>query len=240
VPVTVDRAGSEVALDVDLRAYTYAPDGESGTVETGCGLGILMEPTPTERIGPVEGLVRAPQEFIEILGLSVKGLASFFSPSGISDFANQVSNASEDREAQQTGADEPDEADDDPCAPTAAGTAPTSSSGGSSDGENRVLSIYGLVRFGSDVGGVNPSALIGLFALINIFIGAFNLVPLLPFDGGHVSIAVYEKIQEKRLGRRRYFADVSRLLPLTYAVVVALGMLFLSSLYLDVINPIQG
>ena len=28
--------------------------------------------------------------------------------------------------------------------------------------------------------------LLGLFALINIFIGVFNLVPLLPFDGGHV------------------------------------------------------
>ena len=70
-------------------------------------------------------------------------------------------------------------------------------------------------------------------------IGVFNLVPLLPFDGGHVAIAVYERIQERRLGRRRYFTDVSRLLPLTNLVVIALGLLFLSSLYLDVMNPIQ-
>ena len=76
--------------------------------------------------------------------------------------------------------------------------------------------------------------------MINIFIGMFNLVPLLPFDGGHVAIAVYEKVQEKRLGRRRYFTDVSRLLPLTYGVVLVLGMLFVSSLYLDVVNPIGG
>ena len=58
--------------------------------------------------------------------------------------------------------------------------------------------------------------------------------------GGHVAIAVYENIQERRLHRRRYFADVSRLLPLTYVVVLLLGMLFVSSLYLDVVNPIGG
>ena len=82
------------------------------------------------------------------------------------------------------------------------------------------------------------ASLVTLFALVNIFIGIFNLVPLLPFDGGHVAIAVYENIQEKRLHRRRYFADVTRLLPLTYGVVLVLGLLFVSSLYLDVVNPI--
>ncbi|MFN8018528.1 MAG: site-2 protease family protein [Acidimicrobiales bacterium] len=37
---------------------------------------------------------------------------------------------------------------------------------------------------------MDPAALLGLFALINIFIGMFNLIPLLPFDGGHVAIAL--------------------------------------------------
>ena len=73
---------------------------------------------------------------------------------------------------------------------------------------------------------------------MNVFIGVFNLVPLLPFDGGHVVIAVYEKIQERRLHRKRYFTDVTKLLPLTYVVVVALGLLFMSSLYLDIANPL--
>ena len=68
----------------------------------------------------------------------------------------------------------------------------------------------------------------------------FNLVPLLPFDGGHVLIAVYEKIQEKRLHRRRYFTDVARLLPLTYVVVSMLVLLFVSTLYLDIANPLQS
>ena len=137
------------------------------------------------------------------------------------------------------GTDKHDEkvAKEDPCA-AGASSSGSASSGGAS--ENRILSILGLVRIGSDVGGTDPAALIGLFALVNIFIGMFNLIPLLPFDGGHVAIAVYEKIQEKRLHRTRYFADVSRLLPLTYVVVLALGMLFISSLYLDIINPVGG
>jgi membrane-associated protease RseP (regulator of RpoE activity) len=242
VPVTVDRGGEELTVDVDLRAYTYVPEeAPSAGVQRGCGLGIRMAEAPVEQVSPIQGLVEAPQEFANIMRLSMQGLVSFFSPSGISDFAGQVSNASEDRELAQAS-DEPAEPaeDEDLCAPTTGstgGSAPTASSG-SGDGENRILSIVGLVRFGSDVGGVDPSALIGLFALINIFIGVFNLIPLLPFDGGHVSIAVYEKIQERRLGRRRYFADISRLLPLTYAVVLVLGMLFVSSLYLDLVNPI--
>ena len=84
------------------------------------------------------------------------------------------------------------------------------------------------MRIGAHAGAVDAGSLIGLFALINIFIGVFNLVPLLPFDGGHVAIAVYERIQERRLRRKRYFTDVAKLLPLTYVVVLLLGMIFVS------------
>lgn len=227
VPVTVVRDGEEITQDVALRRYTYE-DQEA------CGLGIVMASQEIEKVGPVAGLVETPKQFAEVAWLSAKGLASFFTPSGIGSFASQVGSAQDDAStrAETEAAEERD-----PCSPTAA--AP---SGGGSQGEDRILSIYGLVRIGSDVGGVDPGALIGLFALINIFIGMFNLVPLLPFDGGHVAIAVYERVQEKRLhyGERRYFTDVSRLLPLTYGVVVVLGMLFVTSLYLDIVNPIGG
>jgi membrane-associated protease RseP (regulator of RpoE activity) len=228
VPVSFLRDGDELSADVDLQAYTYEAD--DGSTRTSCGLGIVMADAPEETVGPIEGLVEAPKQFFSVVRLSVGGLVSFFSPSGIADFAQQVGNAGEDRAERQ---DAVDQVQEDPCA-----TGATSS--GSSSGENRVVSIYGVARIGSEVGGFQPSALIGMFALFNIFIGVFNLTPLLPFDGGHVSIAVYEKIQERRLGRRRYFADVSRLLPLTYVVVAAMAMLFVSSLYLDVVNPIGG
>jgi membrane-associated protease RseP (regulator of RpoE activity) len=83
--------------------------------------------------------------------------------------------------------------------------------------------------------------LLMLFALINIFIGVFNLMPLLPFDGGHVVVAVYEKAQEWRLHlRQRYFADVMKLMPLTYLVVLLLAGIFVTTLYLDIAKPITS
>lgn len=233
VPVTFVRDGTVQTVDLTLGAYSFTL--ADGAVAKTCGLGITMAEPPEETVGPVEGLVKAPQQFGEIFAISVKGLGSFFSPSGISSFGSQVGNAQQDSKA----AKQADSDNSETCAEKAAAIAKdpsgSATASGSSTGENRILSIYGLVRIGSSVDVVS---LVTLFALINIFIGIFNLVPLLPFDGGHVAIAVYENIQEKRLHRRRYFADVTRLLPLTYGVVIVLGLLFVSSLYLDVVNPI--
>lgn len=234
VKVAYVRDGAAASAVISLKAYTYTDD--SGAKSRSCGLGVVLEAPPNEKIGPVQGLVKAPQEFANIFKISVKGLGSFFSPSGISSFGSQVGNAHKD---SATAKQDVKQEETDPCAARAKAAASANGTG-TPTGENRILSIYGLVRFGSSVGGVDPAALIGLFALINIFIGIFNLIPLLPFDGGHVAIAVYENIQERRLHRRRYFADVSKLLPLTYAVVLVLGMIFVSSLYLDVVNPIGG
>lgn len=235
VPVTYVRDGHTATVPVTLGAYSFTL--EDGSIFRTCGMGITMAGPQKETVGPVEGLVKAPQQFSEIFAISMKGLGSFFSPSGISSFGSQVGSAHQDREqAKETKADTSETCKEKAAAiakdPSAGGT---TSGSGSGSGENRILSIWGLVQFGSSVDVVS---LVTLFALINIFIGIFNLIPLLPFDGGHVAIAVYENIQEKRLHRRRYFADVTRLLPLTYGVVVVLGLLFVSSLYLDVVNPI--
>jgi membrane-associated protease RseP (regulator of RpoE activity) len=73
-------------------------------------------------------------------------------------------------------------------------------------------------------------------AQLNFVLGAINLVPLLPFDGGHIAVAVYERVRTRK--GRRHMADVSRLLPLTYAVVLLLGLLMVSSVYLDIVDPI--
>lgn len=64
----------------------------------------------------------------------------------------------------------------------------------------------------------------------NIFIGIVNWFPMLPFDGGHMLVAAYEKVRSRR---RRYYADVSKLLPLTYALVAVMLVLFLGNTYLD-------
>jgi len=199
--------------------------GNTGFVGVGAGA------APNERVGVLRGVVRAPAEFVNIGSLSLKGLGHFFTPSGISSFAHQVTNARTDATASKDTARTTGTASDSKLLERGAPVGPES---------NRLMSILGVVRFGSDIGKVDPGALITLFALINISIGAINLAPLLPFDGGHVVIAFYEKAQELRLRRRRYFTDVARLLPFTYVVVVLLAMLFVSSIYLDLANPISA
>ena len=76
--------------------------------------------------------------------------------------------------------------------------------------------------------------------MLNVFIGIFNLVPLLPLDGGHVALATYERIREIGRGGQRYFADVGKALPLVYLVVSVMIFIGLSSLYLDIANPIPS
>ena len=108
------------------------------------------------------------------------------------------------------------------------------------DDLRRPVSIVGLTRIGTDVLADNAGDFFVLFALINVFIGIFNLMPLLPLDGGHVAIACYEKIRSLRQGGRPYHVDVVKLLPLTYAVVLVMVFLGVSTIYLDIADPIGG
>ena len=68
-------------------------------------------------------------------------------------------------------------------------------------------------------------------------IGIFNLIPLLPLDGGHVAIATYERIRSRK--GRQYHADVMKLMPLAYAVVMVLVVLGAATIFLDIVNPIH-
>jgi len=77
---------------------------------------------------------------------------------------------------------------------------------------------------------------ITVLAAVNIFVGVLNMVPLLPLDGGHASIAVYERLRSRR--GRRYQADVTKMMPVATAVVTVLGLLLLAGLYLDITQPL--
>jgi membrane-associated protease RseP (regulator of RpoE activity) len=223
VTLTVERGGESRAVDVTL--------GESPTDSRAGFLGVGGA-VPVEKLSPIEGVPAAFGEFGTVSVQSVGALGRLFTPSGIADFGGQVADAGSEPEA---GGSEG--------APSG-GDGSTNSSAGAeaeAEGENRLLSLLGVFRIGVDAGASGGWAnLVLLFALINVFIGLFNLVPLLPFDGGHVAIALYEKLQEKRQGlSRRYFADVAKLLPLTYVVVIVLGLIFVSTLYLDIRNPLR-
>jgi membrane-associated protease RseP (regulator of RpoE activity) len=106
--------------------------------------------------------------------------------------------------------------------------------------ESRPTTLYGVANVSDEVGEAGGLAgVLYLLAVLNVFVGVFNMMPLLPLDGGHAAIAVYERVREARSGtKQRYFADVERLMPFAMGVIVVLAMLMFTGLYLDITQPI--
>ena len=109
------------------------------------------------------------------------------------------------------------------------------SGSGSGSGEGRFTSPVGVVRLASQAADSGLGPVLLLLISINVFVGIFNMVPLLPLDGGHVAIATYERLRSRR--GRRYHVDAAKLLPITYAAVLIIVFIGLSSLFLDLAHP---
>jgi membrane-associated protease RseP (regulator of RpoE activity) len=103
----------------------------------------------------------------------------------------------------------------------------------------RPLSTVGVVQTANDAVEAGIGEFLYFLALVNIFFGVFNLFPMLPLDGGHVAIAVYEKI---RTGRRKvmYHADVAKLMPFTWMFLLFLAVLIVPALLTDIVHPIAN
>lgn len=115
-----------------------------------------------------------------------------------------------------------------------------SGSGGSQGddtGDERFISPVGFGRLANQAVISGWVSTLVLLISINVFVGIFNMLPLLPFDGGLVAIASYERVMSA-VRRRRVQVDVAKLIPLTVAVVGILAFIFLSSLFLDVARPV--
>ncbi len=87
------------------------------------------------------------------------------------------------------------------------------------------------------------SVLLSIIASLNIFVGAFNLLPLLPLDGGHLAVVIFERIRAwfNRLRGRPDpgLVDIQRLVPLSllvFALLVGLGTLLIAA---DIFNPVH-
>ena len=103
--------------------------------------------------------------------------------------------------------------------------------------ETRPLSLIGAVQIGASERFNNSERLL-LFISFNMFVGVFNLLPLLPLDGGHLLVASYERVREGRSGKR-YMVDISRLMPITYVVIIFLAFFGIGAIYLDIANPLN-
>ena len=171
-------------------------------------------------VGFIEAVPETFEEFGFLVKESVMGIGRFFSPDGLGGFFQRVADQPTSTEVSSTGGG--------------------SFSEGVSEDDNRVISILGVLQlfadFLSDIT-ENYGRLLILFALVNIFIGVFNMIPLLPFDGGHVAIATYERLRSRK--GHRYTADISKMVPLAYAVVFGLIIVGLGALYLDASDPVR-
>jgi membrane-associated protease RseP (regulator of RpoE activity) len=108
---------------------------------------------------------------------------------------------------------------------------------------NTPISVVGASRLGGEaIAAGLPQVFLMIFISLNVFIGIFNLLPLLPVDGGHIAIAWYERVRswiyawlhKPDPGRVDYY----KLMPFTYAVILIGGAFTLLTITADVINPI--
>ena len=104
--------------------------------------------------------------------------------------------------------------------------------------EARPVSIVGMVQLGSKAADQGWVTFALVIAAINVLLALFNLLPLPPLDGGHVVVATYEAVRGLAL-RRPYRVDMSKLLPVTYAVVGLLLVIGVTTITLDIRNPIE-
>jgi membrane-associated protease RseP (regulator of RpoE activity) len=98
---------------------------------------------------------------------------------------------------------------------------------------NRPMSLIGIIDTGSDLVGSNLWLIALLLGQISFILAVFNLLPILPFDGGHAVVVIYEWIASK-VKHRRIYADYRKFIPVSVVLVIPILFLGLSSMVLDI------
>ena len=115
---------------------------------------------------------------------------------------------------------------------------------------NGPMSVVGVGRLAGEIVSLDEApvaarvqSVLGLLGSLNIALFVFNLLPLMPLDGGHVVGAIYESI-------KRGFAklrgkpdpgpiDAAKMVPVTFAVVLVLGAMMVLLVYADLVKPVS-
>lgn len=127
--------------------------------------------------------------------------------------------------------------------PTKVGALVHAIGGGERDPETPI-SVVGASIIGGDT--VDQGLWVAFWfflAQLNFVLGAVNLVPLLPFDGGHIAVAVYEKIRNMLRALRGIApgapVNYQKLMPVTYVILFVVVGYMLLTVTADLVNPIR-
>jgi len=115
---------------------------------------------------------------------------------------------------------------------------------------NGPISVVGVGRLAGEIASLEDvpiasklASLVGVVASLNIALLVFNLVPLMPLDGGHIAGALWEGLRRgvAKLFHRRDPGpvDTAKLMPLTFTVVIILGAMSALLVYADIVKPVS-
>jgi membrane-associated protease RseP (regulator of RpoE activity) len=113
----------------------------------------------------------------------------------------------------------------------------------------QVTSVYGAAEATGQAVAANVgwqykvSFVLLLIASLNIFVGVFNMFPLLPLDGGHIAIVIWERIWA-RLARLRGrpdpgLVDISKVLPVCFSIFMLVMIFGVLLIVADIVNPLN-
>lgn len=194
------------------KVETLAPANSSPKGAIGVEIKYL---TTNETTNPAVAVQRAGSMLVSMTGQTFAGIGQVFSIHGLSAFFDNVKTASQH----------------------ATSSTSSSSTSSSSSNSGQLLSIYGAVELGAQAAQQDVPLLLYLLVAINLFVGIINLFPMLPLDGGHVVVAIYERLRSYR--GRAYHADVTKLNPVIYLFVVFILVMGLAALYANIVQPVS-
>lgn len=133
--------------------------------------------------------------------------------------------------------------------PLQAGAALNEVAPGSDRNENGAISIIGLGQFSGQIASSSEISFLdkmltqlGLLMSLNVALFVFNMVPLVPLDGGHIAGAVYESIKRRvfKLRGKKWVrpVDTGQMMPIAYFVAALLIILTIVLVLRDVLNPL--
>jgi membrane-associated protease RseP (regulator of RpoE activity) len=216
IDMVVLRDGEEVTLEVTpLLSERYVTD-ERGTVVTDAAGDPVTVQAGFVGIGPASETVQQPvTAVLPMVGENVQAVAGIILnlPQRIIDVANAAFG--------------PEERD-----------------------PNGPISVVGVGRVAGEIASLDEvplaskaAGLVGILASLNIALFVFNLIPLLPLDGGHIAGALWEAIRRGWAKVRRRPdpgpVDLAKLMPLTFAVVIVLGGMSALLIYADIVKPVS-